>query len=121
MNENNELDFINEMEKLSAENQNIPFKHYEFCILGSTKNKGTHFTKLVIVNRWLWMTDDSHLRNLFAPLKEKLSNEAFIENTPSILYVAKNKKDVIKYLTELGIRYNENLSRSLAISQHIMK
>ena len=107
MNENNELDFINEMEKLSAENQNIPFKHYEFCILGSTKNKGTHFTKLVIVNRWLWMTDDSKLRNIYKPLLEVLTD--FEEVSPAVLDTPKNQQVTREYLSGLGMREDDNL------------
>lgn len=101
-------------------NNKIPFTHYEFCILGVIKNTNGKLTKIVIVNRWLWMTDDSYLRDLFLPLKNKLENEGFIESSPSILYSTKNKKDTIKYLKGLGIRHNENLSRSLAIIPHIV-
>jgi len=103
------------------ENQNkIPFTHYEFCILGVVKNTKSKLTKIVIVNRWLWMTDDSYLRELFLPLKNKLENEGFVEYSPSILYSTKNKKETINYLKGLGIRHNENLSRSLSIMSHIV-
>lgn len=117
--QNNLIKEIMDSNDIETKNK-IPFTHYEFCILGAIKNTKGKLTKIVIVNRWLWMTDDSYLRNLFLPLKNKLENEGFIESSPSILYSTKNKKDTINYLKDLGIRYNENLSRSLSIISHIV-
>lgn len=100
----------------------IPYNYYEFSILGIIKKKQNSptFTKLVIVNRWLWMTDESQLRNLFDPLKEELKKDGFIEQSPSILYTNKNKKETIRFLKKLGLKHNENLPNSLAIRKHVI-
>lgn len=104
-NNDDDIDFLetDEDEEQSA----IDYKYYSYFVLGNVKKKGNILTRVIIVNRWLWMTDDSKLRNLYKPLLDTLSD--FEEISPAVLDTPKSKSVTAEYLSGLGMREDENL------------
>lgn len=103
--EDDDIDFIESDEDESQ--SGVDYKYYSYAILGNVKKKGNVLTRVIIVNRWLWMTDDSKLRNIYKPLLEALSD--FEEVSPAVLDTPKNKEVTQEYLSGLGMREDEDL------------
>lgn len=105
MNTKEDIDFIeNDEDELNNE---IAYNYYSFFILGNVKKKGNILTRVIIVNRWLWMTDDSKLRKLYKPLLDTLSD--FEEISPAVLDTPKSKLVTAEYLSGLGMRQDDSL------------
>lgn len=110
MDNNDDIDFIETDDDEGK--SGIDYKYYSYAILGNVKKKGNVLTRVIIVNRWLWMTDDSKLRNLYKPLLEALTD--FEEVSPAVLDTPKNKEVTKEYLSGLGMREDRCL-------QHVYK
>lgn len=83
-------------------------KYYDFAFLGKIKRKSGEYEKVVLVNRWAWMTDQKY-RKVYPPVMEIIQVKGFIEKDLALVEVKMEKEDIINYLTSLNMRYNSLL------------
>lgn len=83
-------------------------RYTDFGFLGKVKRKSGTYTRLVIVNRWAWMTDNKY-RKIYPPVMDILKEKRFKEKDTAIAEVALEKDEIITMLSELNMRHNELL------------
>lgn len=93
----------NDISDIEIENDPIPYHYYRFSFAPSLISKETEYTRVVIVNRWLWMTDDSALRNIYPPLLSELEKSGFKEISPAIVITKRDINNARETLSKIGL------------------
>lgn len=90
----------------------VDFKKTCFWITGRVKRKSGEYTRIIMVNRWAWMTDEQ-LRSVYKPIREYLENEkSFKEKMKGIMEVDMSEDECRTYLLSLGMIENESLRKA---------
>jgi len=105
MNNDDDIDFIETDEEEGDER--VSFSHFSYYVLGNVKKQGEALTRVAIANRWLWMTDNSRLREVYPPLEKSL--DGFHSVMPGIMDTKRSKTETHEYLKGLKMREDESL------------
>lgn len=90
----------------------LDFKKTCFFIAGRVKRKSGEYTRIIMVNRWAWMTDEQ-LRPIYKPIKEYLEQEkSFKEKSKGVMEVDMLENDCKEYLLSLGMIENNTLIKA---------
>lgn len=108
--EKKEEDF--DISDIPVEEDIIAYTNFMFSVATPVTIKGKTYNRVVIVNRWLWMTDDTALRKIYAPLRKELEQNGFKEFSPAILYTKRSVEECKKYFLECGIREDNIIGNS---------
>lgn len=110
---------LNDISDIEIENEPLPYHYYRFYIAAPLLTAQSEYTRLIIINRWLWMTDDSALRNIYKPLLAELEQKGFKQISPGVIITKRDADNAKKVLHEMGII--EDISALNSPLKHIKK
>lgn len=94
---------LNDISDIEIESDSIPYNYYRFYIAPPLVTTQSEYTRLIIINRWLWMTDDSSLRSIYKPLLAELEQKGFKEISPGVIITKRDTDNAIQTLRETGL------------------
>lgn len=112
MSKDNKITVIDEDDDELIEDITLDFKKTCFFVVGRVRRKSGEYTRVIMVNRWAWMTDEQ-LRSIYTPIREFLEKEkSFKEKMKGIMEVDMPEDECRTYLLSIGMIENESLVKA---------